>query len=205
MRVGYARVSTQDQNLELQTDALTAAGCERIFTEKASGAQRDRPELGAALGFMRKGDVLVVWKLDRLARSLKQLIETVESLEQRGIGFLSLTEAIDASSAGGKLVFQIFGALAEFERGMIRERTMAGLTAAKARGRVGGRPPALKADDLVAAKALLRDSSITVEEVAARLKVAPSTLYRHFPGGRQAIEEDDLRKPGKLQNANRKD
>lgn len=198
MRVGYARVSTQDQQLDLQLDALKAAGCERIFEEKASGAQRDRPQLKAALDFARAGDVLVVWKLDRLARSLKQLIETVEDLEARGIGFQSVTEAIDTTSAGGKLVFQIFGALAEFERGMIRERTMAGLESARARGRVGGRPPALKAADLAAAKALLSDSNITVEEVAKRLGVAPSTLYRYMPGGRQAIE--DLRVSGNTEN-----
>ena len=187
MRIGYARVSTQEQNPELQTDALKAADCERIFTEKASGAQRDRPELTAALSHLRAGDALVVWKLDRLARSLKQLIETVEALAQLGIGFVSLTEAIDTSSTGGRLVFQIFGALAEFERGIIRERTLAGLSAAKAQGRVGGRPPALKPDDLVAARELLSDPSITVDEVAARLGVAPSTLYRHLPGGRHGL------------------
>src|SRR5919202_1797568 len=135
MLVGYARVSTQDQNPELQLDALQQAGCERVFVEKASGAQRDRPELKAALDFMRgKGDVLVVWKLDRLARSLKQLIETVEDLERRGIGFRSLTEQIDTTSPGGRLVFHIFGAMAEFARSIIRERTRAGLDAARARG-----------------------------------------------------------------------
>lgn len=123
MLVGYARVSTQDQNPALQLDALTAAGCEKVFTEKASGAQRDRPELSAALSYMRSGDSLVVWKLDRLARSLPQLIETVAQLEAQGIGFRSLTEAIDTTTAGGKLIFHIFGALAEFERSVIRERT----------------------------------------------------------------------------------
>ena len=142
MLVGYARVSTQDQKPELQLDALRKAGCERIFSDKASGAQRDRPELSAALSYMRDGagDVLVVWKLDRLARSLKQLIETVEDLGTRGIGFRSLTEAIDTTSAGGRLTFHIFGAMAEFERSIIRERTRAGLDAARARGRrVAGR------------------------------------------------------------------
>lgn len=187
MLVGYARVSTQDQNPALQLDALTAAGCEKVFTEKASGTQRDRPELAAALSYMRSGDSLVVWKLDRLARSLPQLIETVATLEDQGIGFCSLTEAIDTTTAGGKLVFHIFGALAEFERSVIRERTRAGLKAARDRGRKGGRPPALSAADLAVAKALLRDPAITVDEVATRLKVSPATLYRHLPGGRGGI------------------
>lgn len=188
MLIGYARVSTQDQTPALQLDALKAAGCERIFVEKASGAQRDRPELKAALDYVREnaGDVLVVWKLDRLARSLSQLIDTADQLEMRGIGFRSLTEAIDTTSAGGRLVFHVFGAMAEFERSIIRERTKAGLDAARARGRTGGRPPALSAKDVAAAKALLTDPDITVNEVARRLKVAPSTLYRHLPGGRGA-------------------
>lgn len=188
MLVGYARVSTQDQKPALQLDALKVAGCEKVFTEKASGAQRDRPELTAALSYMRPGDSLVVWKLDRLARSLPQLIETVAQLEAKGIGLRSLTEAIDTTTAGGKLIFHIFGALAEFERSVIRERTRAGLKAARDRGRKGGRPPALSAADLAAAKALLRDPAITVEEVATRLKVSPATLYRHLPGGRGGIE-----------------
>ncbi|MBL1265836.1 recombinase family protein [Methylomicrobium sp. RS1] len=190
MLVGYARVSTQDQNPDLQLDALKAAGCEKLFVEKASGAQRDRPELLAALDYLRAGDSLVVWKLDRLARSLKQLIETVELLESRSIGLRSLTEAIDTTTAGGKLVFHVFGALAEFERSIIRERTKAGLEAARARGKKGGRPPALDAKDLTAAKAMLSDPEITMEEVAKRLKVAPSTLYRHMPGGRGGIMEN---------------
>jgi DNA invertase Pin-like site-specific DNA recombinase len=187
MLVGYARVSTQDQKSELQLDALKVVGCEKVFEEKASGAQRDRPQLKAAVDYMREGDTLVVWKLDRLARSMKQLIETVEGLDGRGIGFRSLTEAIDTTTPGGRLVFHIFGALAEFERSIIRERTNAGLKAARDRGRLGGRPPALSADDLVAARAMLRDPAITVEAVAERLKVAPSTLYRHLPGGRGAL------------------
>jgi DNA invertase Pin-like site-specific DNA recombinase len=191
MLVGYARVSTQDQNPALQLDALKAAGCEKLFVEKASGAQRDRPELLAALDYLRAGDSLVVWKLDRLARSLKQLIETVELLESRRIGLRSLTEAIDTTTAGGKLVFHVFGALAEFERSIIRERTKAGLEAARARGKKGGRPPALVAKDLAAAKAMLSDPEITMEDVAKRLKVAPSTLYRHMPGGRGAIQETE--------------
>ncbi len=188
MLIGYARVSTQDQNPELQLDALKKEGCEKVFTEKASGAQRDRPQLKAAVDYMREGDTLVVWKLDRLARSLKQLIETVEDLEQRGLGFRSLTEAIDTTTAGGKLVFHIFAALAEFERSIIRERTSAGLAAARARGRKGGRPPALSESDLQEAHALLKDPGITVDQVAKRLGVAASTLYRHLPGGRSGIK-----------------
>jgi DNA invertase Pin-like site-specific DNA recombinase len=168
-------------------DALKQAGCERTFIEKASGAQRERPELKAALEYVRAGDTLVVWKLDRLARSLRQLIETVEDLETRLIGFRSLTEAIDTTTNGGRLVFHIFAALAEFERGIIRERTIAGLDAARARGRRGGRPPALDETDIAAAKALLQDKNISVEEIAARLGVAPSTLYRHIPGGRGGL------------------
>jgi DNA invertase Pin-like site-specific DNA recombinase len=189
MLVGYARVSTLDQNPALQTDALTGAGCERIFTEKASGAQRDRPELKAALDYLRQGDTLVVWKLDRLARSMRQLIETVEEMEQQGIGFRSLTESIDTTTPGGRLVFHIFGALAEFERAVIRERTSAGLVAARARGKKGGRPTRMKARDIAAAKALLADPNISVEEVAARLHVSPATLYRHIPGGRSSLAD----------------
>ena len=191
MLVGYARVSTQEQNLELQINALQEAGCKKIFMEKASGAQRDRPELKAALEYMRanEDDTLMVWKLDRLARSLRQLIDTVEELEKQGIGFKSLTESIDTTNSGGKLVFHIFAALAEFERGVIKERTMAGLKAAKDMGRKGGRPLSLKSDDLIAAEALLENKKITVKEVAKRLKVDPSTLYRYLPGGRNAIKE----------------
>ncbi len=187
--VGYARVSTRDQTVALQLDALNAADCVRVFEETASGAQRDRPQLAAALDYMRAGDTLVVWKLDRLARSTKQLIETVEDLARRGIGFRCLTQDIDTTTAGGRLVFTIFSAIAEFEREIIQERTRAGLDAARARGRRGGRPPALKPRDLKEARALLADPEITVEQVAARLKVSASTLYRHLPGGRGAVQD----------------
>jgi DNA invertase Pin-like site-specific DNA recombinase len=187
MLIGYARVSTQDQNPDLQLDALKAVGCGKIFVEKASGAQRERPELQAALAYIRPDDTLVVWKLDRLARSLKQLIETIEGLEAKQIGFKSLTEAIDTTTSGGRLVFHIFAALAEFERSLIRERTRSGLESARARGRLGGRPRALSPDDLQAFKALLSDPEITVEQAARRLGVAPSTFYRHLPGGRSAV------------------
>jgi DNA invertase Pin-like site-specific DNA recombinase len=187
MQVGYARVSTQDQRPELQLDALKVVGCEKIFEEKASGATRDRPELIAALDYLRKGDTLVVWKLDRLARSLKQLIETVEMLEQRGVGFRSLTESIDTTTSGGRLIFHIFAALAEFERNIIRDRTTAGLDAARARGRVGGRPKALSEADLAAARALLADPAITTRQVAERLGVSLSTLYKHIPAARAVV------------------
>jgi DNA invertase Pin-like site-specific DNA recombinase len=187
MLVGYARVSTLDQKPALQIDALKSAGCERIFTEKASGAQRDRPELKAALDYIRAGDTLVVWKLDRLARSMHQLIETVEDLQSRGIELRSLTESIDTATPGGRLIFHIFGALAEFERAVIRERTSAGLQAARERGKKGGRPRTLGLKDLAAAKAMLADPAIRVEDVAARLKVSPATLYRHIPGGRSGL------------------
>src|SRR3954466_6453586 len=149
MRVGYARVSTTDQSPELQLDALRRAGCEKIHTEKASGAKVDRPVLARVLDdVLRQGDVLVVWKLDRLARSLKELITTAEELEQRGIGLVSLTESIDTTTPGGVLVFHVFGAIAQFERALIRERTAAGLAEARRRGRKGGRPPRAHASTL---------------------------------------------------------
>jgi len=189
MLVGYARVSTHEQDPALQLDALEKEGCERVFTETASGAQRERPELKAALDYMRPGDTLVVWRLDRLARSMKQLIETVEGLENRQVGFRSITESIDTTTSGGKLVFHIFGALAEFERSIIQERTRAGLAAARARGRTGGRPPVLDDKDKAAAIALLRDPDIPVKEVARRLGISVAALYHHFPGGRSAVLE----------------
>ncbi len=145
MLLGYARVSTLEQTLALQQDALTQAGCERTFTDTASGSQDVRPGLTEALDFARPGDTLVVWRLDRLGRSLRHLIDTVALLQERGIGFKSLQEQIDTTTSGGKLVFHVFGALAEFERDLIRERTQAGLLAARARGRLGGRPRALDA------------------------------------------------------------
>ncbi|MEZ4713142.1 MAG: recombinase family protein [Caldilineaceae bacterium] len=174
---------------------MRAAGCDKIFEEKASGAQRDRPQLQAALDYMRPHDTLVVWKLDRLARSLRQLIDTIELLHDAQIGFRSLTEAIDTTTAGGKLIFHIFGALAEFERSVIRDRTRAGLAAARARGRLGGRPPSMTEQKLIMAKALLRDPHITVEAAARQLEISPATLYRHIPGGRSAIREEDSTNP----------
>src|SRR5215470_2268313 len=186
MLIGYARVSPVDQNLAFQRDALTEAGCAKIFTEQMSGAVTDRPALHEALEFARSGDTLIVWKLDRLAQSMKQLIETVETLRVRGIGFRSLTEALDTTTAQGRLVFHMFGALAEFERSLIRERTQAGLAAARRLGRTGGRPPKLTEDDIDVARVLLANPDIGVTQIAHRLGVSPATLYRYIPAARTA-------------------
>ncbi|MGO9740420.1 MAG: recombinase family protein [Roseiarcus sp.] len=175
--VGYARVSTGDQDLALQMDALKRADCERIFTDKASGAKVDRPGLAQALAYARDGDALVVWKFDRLGRSLPHLIETVTALQVRSVGLRSLTENIDTTTPGGRLIFNVFGALASFERDLIRERTKAGLAAAAARGRQGGRKPVVTADKLTRAKGLLANG-LTVREAAMRVKVGKTALYR---------------------------
>ena len=174
--VGYARVSTLDQNPALQRDALAAAGCTKLFEDRASGARADRPGLAQALAFLREGDVLAVWKLDRLGRSLPHLIETVAALAARGVGFRSLTEAIDTTTPGGRLVFHLFGALGQFERDVIRERTRAGLAAAAARGRKGGRKPVVTDDKLRRARALLAQG-LTVREAAGRVRVGKTALY----------------------------
>ena len=182
MIIGYARVSTHDQNLDSQLDALQKADCEQIFQEKITGKTKDRPELISCLKALRKGDVLVVWKLDRLARSLKDLVEIITDLNQREIGFKSLTEAIDTTSATGRLVFHIFGALAEFEHSLIRERTIAGLDAARARGRKGGRKPSMSVKDIKKAQAMLRDPQITKTEVAKHFGVSRVTLNSSLGG-----------------------
>lgn len=176
MRIGYARVSTQDQNPELQLDALSAAGCEEIFQEKISGRIRARPELDSCLRTLRKGDTLVVWRLDRLGRSLKDLVEIVHNLENREVAFQSLTESIDTGSAGGRLVFNLFGALAEFEHNLIADRTKAGLAAARARGRKGGRRPKMSKSDVKKAVAMLQNPEITKTEVAEHFGVSRVTL-----------------------------
>jgi DNA invertase Pin-like site-specific DNA recombinase len=176
MIVGYARVSTQDQNAQLQLDALSGAHCEQVFHETATGMLRERPELTACLRTLRAGDALVVWKLDRLARSLKDLVEIIHDLNQKGVGFRSLTESIDTTTPGGRLVFHIFGALAEFEHSLIRERTMAGLAAARARGRKGGRKLALSPTDVRKAAAMLADPDITKAEIAKHFGVSRVTL-----------------------------
>lgn len=178
MKIGYARVSTFDQNLDLQRDALEKAGCEKIFTETASGAKDDRVGLAACIEFARAGDSIVVWKLDRLGRSLKHLIEIVNQLNARSIGFASLQESVDTATPGGKLVFHIFGALAEFERELIRERTTAGLAAARSRGRQGGRPAKLTAKQVKLARQLFADRSLSIKEICQTLSVSRTTLYR---------------------------
>lgn len=183
MLIGYARVSTQDQNLDGQMDALGEAGCEKIFQDIASGARSDRPGLSEATEYARPGDVIVCAKLDRVARSLPHLISLMNGLEHRKIGFRSLSEDLDTTSPGGRLVFHIFGAIAEFERDLIRERTRAGLAAARRRGRIGGRPRAMTDQKLDAAKRLLSSGS-SAKEVAETIGVSVPTLYRHLPAGR---------------------
>ncbi len=179
MRIGYARVSTDDQTLDLQRDALKRAKCRHTYEEQASGKNTARPELEACLKALRKGDTLVVWRLDRLGRSLRDLIQLTQDLQGRGIGLESLTEKIDTVSTTGKLVFHVFAALAEFERNLIRERTLAGLKAARARGRNGGRPKKLSAKELKTIRTLLRSNEVPVLDIAAQFKVNRSTLYRN--------------------------
>jgi len=180
MKVGYARVSTLDQDLALQLDALKQAGCQKIHRDKLSGAKAERPGLQEALDYMREGDTLVVWRLDRLGRSLKHLIETVNLLEERGIGLQSLTESIDTTTSGGRLIFHIFGALAEFERNLIRERTQAGLQAARARGRKGGRPKSLNDKKVKLAYQLYDERKHTVKEICDILGISKPTLYAYL-------------------------
>jgi DNA invertase Pin-like site-specific DNA recombinase len=179
MSIGYARISAGDQTLDLQHDALAGAGCEKIVTETASSAQAARPRLQEAIAYARPGDTLVVWRLDRLGRSLQHLIATVAELREQGIGFRSLTEQIDTTTSGGKLIFHVFGALAEFERDLIQERTHAGLAAARARGRTGGRPKKL-ADprQLALAKRLYEDGETDVATICRTLGISRATFYR---------------------------
>src|SRR5215218_9096894 len=178
MDIGYARVSTGEQTLDLQHDALTKAGCGTIYQETASGAKADRPVLDEVLSYLRKGDTLVVWRLDRLGRSLEHLIDVVAALADRGIGFRSLTEQIDTTTSGGRLIFHVFGALAEFERGLIRERTQAGLATARARGRTGGRPKKLNAKQIALAQQLYADKTVDVATICASLGISRSSFYR---------------------------
>jgi DNA invertase Pin-like site-specific DNA recombinase len=179
MLIGYTRVSTHDQTLSLQKDALQKAGCEQIFTDTVSGTKTERKGLTAALSHVREGDALVVWRLDRLGRSLKHLIDTVTKLHGRGVGFKSLQENIDTTTSGGKLVFHIFGALAEFEREIIRERTQAGLASARSRGKVGGRPKALTAKEVQMLRNMASDKSLTVADICKTLGIGRTTFYRH--------------------------
>lgn len=178
MIIGYARVSTDDQNLDAQTDALKAAGAERVFADKISGVKRDRPELSAMLDQLRPGDVVVVAKYDRLARSLRDLLDLVEAIKERGAGFRSLAEDIDTTTPAGRLVFHVFASIAQFERERIAERTKEGLQAAKARGRVGGRPPALTADQKAEVRRMRDDEQRHVSEIARLFKVSERTVRR---------------------------
>jgi DNA invertase Pin-like site-specific DNA recombinase len=180
VKVGYIRTSKKDQNPELQRRELLAFGCERIFEEQVSSLKADRPELRAALEFCRKGDALVVWKLDRLGRSLRELIDLVNELQDRGVEFVSLRENLDTTTPGGKLVFHVFASVAEFERDLIRERTMAGLEAARARGRKGGRKRAMDAKKIALASKLLKDGETPVSDVCEAVGVSRATLYRYL-------------------------
>lgn len=183
MKIGYARVSTRDQNPAFQVDALKAAGCERIYQDVASGAKTARPALDELLGHLRAGDVLVIWKLDRMGRSLKHLVELAGNLMERKVGLLSLNDPIDTTSAQGRFVFNLFATLAEFERELIRERTQAGLTAARARGRVGGRPKGLSPQaeaTALAAETLYRERKLPVAAIAQKLHLSKSTLYSYL-------------------------
>lgn len=182
MLIGYARVSTADQILDLQLDALKKLGCEKIFEDIASGGQSQRKGLEAALDYVRKGDSLVVWRLDRLGRSLSQLITLLNDLSLREVGFQSVVEAIDTTTPAGKFFFQVTGAFAELERNLIRERTRAGLNAARARGRNGGRPKALEADQAKMALQLYKSQQIPVGKICDQFKVSPRTLYRYLKG-----------------------
>ena len=189
MLIGYARVSTHDQTLDLQRDALQNAQCEQLFTDTVSGTKARRPGLEAALSHLRTGDTLVVWRLDRLGRSLRHLIDTVTELQERGIGFKSLTESIDTTTSGGKLIFHIFGALAEFEREIIRERTQAGLQAARARGRKGGRRAALTPKQVQIARQLYA-ANTPVKEICDTLGISRATLYRYVKSRHEESLED---------------
>src|SRR5207248_1134430 len=180
MLVGYARVSTSEQTLDLQKDALEKLGCSKIYSDVVSGAKEERKGLQEALEYVREGDTLVVWRLDRLGRSLKHLIETITELNNRKIGVKSITENIDTTTSGEKLVFHIFGALAEFERDIIRERTNAGLQAARSRGRLGGRPKSLSGKKTAMAQALYNDKNNTVDEICKTLNISRTTLYRYI-------------------------
>jgi DNA invertase Pin-like site-specific DNA recombinase len=180
MKIGYVRVSKQEQHEALQIDALKEAGCEKWFVDKMTGSKAERKGLDEALAYVRSGDTFVVWKLDRAGRSLTHLIELLKGLQERGIEFISLTEQIDTTTPGGKLIFHLMGALAEFERDLIRERTNAGLAAAKARGRIGGRPRKLKTNGKVAlAQRMFTDQSHSIPEICATLGISRATLYRY--------------------------
>lgn len=192
MKVGYIRVSKQEQNEALQRDALKDAGCEKYFSDKITGSKFERKGLEELLAFVRPGDTVIVWKLDRLGRSLKDLIETLNMLKDRGVDFISLTEKIDTTMPGGKLIFHLMGALAEFERDLIRERTNAGLAAARARGRIGGRPKRLATNGKVAlARRLFADPNHSIPEICSTLGISRSTLYRYVRETKETSHASD--------------
>ena len=188
MLIGYARVSTADQNLDLQLDALKKAGCTKIFHDTISGAKSERPGLDDAVAYLRTGDTLTVWRLDRLGRSLQHLIEVINKLNKEDKEFKSLQESLDTATPTGKLIFHVLGALAEFERSLIRERTKAGLAAARARGRIGGRPRVLNAKKMALARSMLKDKSNSVGDVSQALGVSRATIYNY-------VKEDNNPKP----------
>jgi DNA invertase Pin-like site-specific DNA recombinase len=196
VRVGYIRTSKKEQNPQLQRRDLLAAGCQKLFEEQISSRKAHRPELRAALEYVREGDALVVWKLDRFGRSLQELIELVGDLKERGVEFVSLRESIDTTTPGGKLVFHVFGAVAEFERDLVLERTVAGLEAARARGRRGGRPRSLDESKAKLARRLKAEGEHSVEEICSMLGVGRSTLYRYL-----AEDDADIKK---MQNHDRR-
>lgn len=187
MLIGYARVSTDDQNMDLQRDALQAAGCGKIFEDQISGSKTERPGLQAVLQFARPGDTLVIWRLDRLSRSLRDLIEMFKLLESNSIGLKSLQESIDTTSSSGMLIFHLFGALAEFERNLTRERTNAGLQAARARGRKGGRPKVLNKDKQALAVQLYNEKKHTVAQICTLMGVSKPTLYKYIETAKRSI------------------
>src|SRR5260221_12311458 len=192
MKLGYVRVSTHEQNEDLQIDALKKAGCEKWFTDKITGSKFERKGLDEALTYVRPGDTVVVWKLDRAGRSLKHLIDLLNTLKGRGIDFISLTEKIDTTTPGGKLIFHMMGALAEFERDLIRERTNAGLEAARARGRKGGRPTVMRTPAKVAlALRLVEDSKHSIDDICSTLGISRSTLYRYVREAKKASRSSD--------------
>jgi DNA invertase Pin-like site-specific DNA recombinase len=180
MKIGYARVSTADQHLRMQEDALKSAGCEEVYTDVISGVKSQRPGLDNALSHLRKGDILVVWKLDRLGRSIQHLIHTINALLDKKIGFMSIQENIDTSTSGGKLIFHIFSALAEFERDLIQERTQAGLKAARARGRMGGRPPILDTRQITRMVEMYNEQKNTVAEICKIYDISRPSFYNYL-------------------------
>jgi DNA invertase Pin-like site-specific DNA recombinase len=188
--IGYCRVSTSDQNLNLQKDELKKFGCSKIYEDVASGAKAARVGLEAAIDFAREGDTLVIWKLDRLGRSLRDLIEIVNRLEQSGVSFVCITQNIDTRTPGGKLFFHIFGALAEYERELIRERTKAGLTAARARGRKGGRKPAMNEEQIEQARAMMDNPKLKIKSIIKTLGISKATLYKYVPMGKSVKEKE---------------